>query len=51
MLLPLAVAQKLRLRFVQLRAVSRCCTVFACQRLTCLVCRDSCVVIVRALPQ
>jgi len=32
MLLPLAVAQKLRLRFVQFRAVSRCCVVPACQR-------------------
>ena len=35
-LLPPAVAQKLRLLFVQLRAVSRCCIVFACQRLTML---------------
>jgi len=36
MLLPPAVAQKLRLRFVQLRAVSRCCIVSACQRFTML---------------
>jgi len=34
MLLLPAVAQKLRLHFVQLRAVSRCCIMFACQHLT-----------------
>ena len=36
MLLPPAVAQKLRPRLVQLRAVSRCCIVLVCQRLTML---------------
>jgi len=34
--LPSAMAQKLRLRSVQLRAVTRCCIVFVCQRFTVL---------------
>ena len=45
MLLQPAVAQKLQLRFVQLRVLSRCCIVFVCQRFTMLrllwfMCRD-----------
>jgi len=45
MLLPPAVALKLRLRLVQLRAVSRCCIVYVCHRFTMLrllwfMCRD-----------
>jgi len=36
MLLPPAVAQKLRLRLVQVRAVSRCCIVYVCYRFTVL---------------
>jgi len=43
--------KKLRLHFVQLRAVSRCCIVFHASALLCLVCYDSCVVIARAFKQ